>query len=956
MTHEIQPPGPGVQALRAELESAWAAFSTPEGDRPLSAATELVEHFVRRAIAEAGAREGMSEAETWAAVCPLAMGSFGRRDMTPYSDVDVMFLLDAPAEPEGSLRRVIDGALYTLWDLGFTVGHAVRTTDDALNLAIEEPTILSSLLEARWLAPEASRIEASGGAGEPPSDPRAEALIEAVDELLGNTEVSARFIESKLAESEARRSRLGGTVFLLEPNVKDGQGGLRDLHTAWWIARARWRVRPDELLLMGILSAAEERAMERAYEFLVRVRTEMHLLARRRTDSLRFDLQEQLGERLGFRRGGPKDDARRSATERFMRAYYFNARQTMRLSQLLIERATSHERRPSVRSRPAPGGFKTWNETLTVAHREQFSKDPAALVRIFRVAQDEAMEIYSYTKELIRESRRLMDGGFRRRPDVVDEFLAVIEDPKGDGHVVSEMHDCGVLSGVIPEFARVTARWQHSLYHVYTVDVHSIRVFRNLKALRRGDFADRQPDLTRWVAELSRPAVLYLAGLLHDVGKGWARGDHSERGERVARAVGARFEAAQTLEWTDRDTRDLAWLVREHLTMSDISQRRDVDDPDLVREFASNCGNLERLRMLYILTFADMLGTSPKVWTSWKGSLLHQLYRGASAALTTGDLPSTEDHLRLRRIRLADEIVDEARQRPDLAVDKADAQAFTELAPPRYLLGFTPRRMVRHVAMWRDVSRFGGLAVHTSHLHRERVTRLTVVCPDRPGLLALLSGTLAANGLQIWSAQGFSVTAAPSTPSNVASAPPASPALAEIGTHDLVGTSPHRTEDKLVVDVLYVTDEQGSPCEDPERWTRFRRDLEAVMFGERDVDELFEQRRPAPGIAPRARPDVRVEVVFSNDESPTETILDVFGPDGLGALYRIATALARAGLEINLAKISTQGDRVADGFYVVDARSQEKIVDPGRQRGIRDAVREAFEAIGDRPRALTQIV
>jgi len=351
------------------------------------------------------------------------------------------------------------------------------------------------------------------------------------------------------------------------------------------------------------------------------------------------------------------------------------------------------------------------------------------------------------------------------------------------------------------------------------------------------------------------------------------------------------------------------------------------------------------------------MGTSPKVWTSWKASLLQRLYRGAAAALTTGDLPTTEAHLASRRRRLADEIAAEARERPELTVAASDAARFTQLAPPRYLLGFSPRRMVRHVQMWRDVSRFGGLAVHTSHLYREKVTRLTVVCPNRPGLLALLSGTLAANGLQIWSAQGFSISAAPREEAR-GRAEDESRSLApdRPETHQLVGSAPHRTEERLVVDVLYVTDEQGGICEDAQRWTQARRDLEQVIFGGQDVDELFQQRRPAPSIVLPSRPDVGVEVHFSNDESPTETIIDVFGPDGLGALYRIAAALSNEGLEINLAKVSTQGDRVADGFYVVDAQSRQQIADPDRQRRVRLAIRSAFDLIGDRPRALSQIV
>jgi [protein-PII] uridylyltransferase len=939
--------------LKARMRADWERFtradrSAATGTELARRATTLVEDTVRAALEEAGSAEGWSREAAWAALAPVALGSFGRRDMTPYSDVDLMFVVDAPPD-EGPLRRVIDRALYSLWDMGFTVGHAVRTIDDALRIGGEDPKVLSSLLDARpLLLPET------------PEATRGDALIEAVDRLLAQEHVAAAYIAAKQAETAARRRRFGETVYLLQPNVKEGQGGLRDLQTAWWIARARWRVRPDELLLLGILSPAEERDMERAYDFLLRVRAEMHLLEGRRTDNLRFDLQERLGQSSSPAR---TPGEREAATERFMRAYYFHAGQSVRIAQLLVERATSHPRKLSARSRPAPGGFKVWNDTLTVAHRDQFASDPAALIRIFRIAQDEAMEIYSYTKNIIRESRRLMNGAFRRRADVVDEFLAVIEDPKGDGSIVAEMHEMGVLRGMIPEFARVTARWQHSLYHVYTVDVHSIRVLRNLKDLRRGVLADAQPELTRWIAGLERPAVLYLAGLLHDVGKGWPRGDHSERGERVARSVGERFEAAGLVEWTSEETEDLAWLVREHLTMSDLSQRRDVADPDLVAEFARTCGSLDRLQMLYILTFADMSGTSPKVWTSWKASLLQQLYRGAAQVLTSKPAPTSEDRIRVRRLRIADEIEAEAKERTDLNVERRDIEVFTRLAPPRYLLGFSVRRMVRHVEMWRDVSRFGGIAVHTSHLSREGTTRLTVVCPDRPGLLALLSGTLSANGLQILSAQGFSITAAPdprnapvdaTSPSPETERVPIPASASEV--HQMVGPSPARTEERLVVDVLYVTDEQGQLCEDPRRWRCFRTDLESVIFGGADVDALFERRRPAPTIAPRPRPDVGVEVRFSNDESPTETVVDVFGPDGLGALYRITAALGAANLEITLAKISTQGDRVADGFYVVDANTKAKITSPERQDEIRSAIRRAFASIGERPRALSQIV
>ncbi len=931
------------------LDKLKAIISDEPGDPPsrqaslVEGATDLIEEIVRRTIFDAVEPAGWSVDAAWEVLCPVALGSFGRRDMTVYSDVDLMFLLDPGRVEDDEVLELIDRSLYGLWDLGFTVGHAVRTPDQALTLAAEDPKVLTSLLEARALPSKAETQPAEAG--------RLAQLVERVDAYLARPEVASAFIEAKLQEARERRARYGDTVYLLEPNVKEGRGGLRDLHTAWWIARARWRVPPDELLLLGVLSGVEERSIERAYEFLLRVRAEMHMADGRRNDALRFDLQEHLAESLGFGTDHDHTPHRRRTTERFMRAYYFHAGQITLFSRLLIERATSHRRRPAIRSRAAPGGFKTWNDTLTVAHRDQFSRDPAALVRIFRVAQDEAMEIYSYTKDLVRASRRLMDAGFRRRADVVEEFLAIIEDPKADGEILSEMHDLGVLKGMIPEFARVTARWQHSLYHVYTVDVHSIRVLRNLKQLRTGRFADSQPDLTRWMADVERSNVLYLGGLLHDVGKGWPNDDHSIRGERVARAVGARLEAAGIDAWTSEDTRDLAWLVRDHLLMSDLAQRRDVTDPELIAEFAAACGTLERLRMLYILTFADMLGTSPKVWTTWKGTLLGQLYRGTARLLTEQEPAAPEDRERLRR-RLTRELQVEAAARPDLAVSPDEVEEFVSLAPSRYLLGFNPRRMVRHVEMWRSVSRLGGLAVHTSHLRREGTTRLTVVGPDQPGHLALLAGTLAANGLQIASAQGFSVSRA-SVPQIVI---PENDTGAESGTYELISADDEQLAGRLLVDVVYATDEQGRLCDDNRRWAQFRRDLEDVMLNGADLNELFDARRPAPTITPRARPVVDIEVRVENEETAAETVIDVFGPDGLGALYRIAQALADEGLEIQLAKISTQGDRIADAFYVVDSETQAKIEDPQRQTSIRRAINAAFAVIGDRPRSLAQIV
>jgi [protein-PII] uridylyltransferase len=407
--------------------------------------------------------------------------------------------------------------------------------------------------------------------------------------------------------------------------------------------------------------------------------------------------------------------------------------------------------------------------------------------------------------------------------------------------------------------------------------------------------------MTRLMGELPRPAVLYLAALLHDIGKGWRQGDHSGRGAKVAEAVGRRFEAAGLMSWTAEETDDLVWLVKEHLTMSTLSQRRDLEDRSLVQAFADGVKSRERLAMLYLLTFADMRGTSPKVWTEWKGSLLAQLHRNARAVME-----ATADHEHQRRMRAQEELI---REEPELA---ELARAFIGLAPTRYVMSFQPKQTARHVRMWSEVSAKGGFALRVSHKKRDDVTVVTIACPDRQRLLALLAGTLAANSLQILSAQIFSLG-------------------------------------KVALDVLYVKDADGRICEDPHRWDRVREDLERVIAAE-DVETLLDTRVHGSTLAQRVRPDVETKVVIADDASERETVIDVFCQDHLGVLHAICTALADQGLSISLAKISTEGNRVADGFYVTDAETGEKITDPARLESIKQAVEQAVRARDGRVR------
>lgn len=857
----------------------------------------------------------------------VALGGYGRREMCPRSDVDLLFLVpdELAKDIDSAVKRQVESVLYGLWGLRFEVGQSVRTVAETLQVAEKEHAELTSLLDARLVLGDPSRFSF---------------FLSQIDARFLTGQRAAEFIAAKLDELEVRRARFGDSLFLLEPNVKEGRGGLRDLHTALWVARARFKTKGvKELVRSGVLSSREGETLSKAYSFQLGVRRELHLAAGRKQEHLRFVHQEQIAAVLGYHPPNESDlDKKRHGVERFMRAYYFHAHQLRHHVELVIERATSHRRQRAVMASAAPGRFKVWDGKLTVAERSQFEKDPAALVRIFRVAQEESREIYTFTKNLVAAFRHRLDRKWRRHPAVVQEFFQILEDPKGDGSILFEMHDLGMLRQLMPEVGRMTARWQHSLYHSYTVDVHSIVVTQNLKRLRRGHFAEELPDMTRIITELPRPHVLYLAGFLHDIGKGWPRQDHSERGARVAETVGRRFEEAGLALWTAAETEDLVWLVLKHLAMSDISQRRDLSDHDLIESFAREAGTVERLSMLYLLTFADMKGTSERVWTQWKGRLLAELYH--STATVLGHLlegqVQVDLHFEARRRRAEEELLELAVESGTFLTEDV-VRSFVVNMPTRYLLSFSPKRMLRHVLMWRDVSIRRDLGVQVRHLRREDSTKLTVVCPDRPGLLAMLAGALAANRLLIQEAQVFSIEELPQDADPALGNPP--PGYA----YDLM-TLDHRDprRGRIAVDVLYVRGENDALCDDPARWARLKADLREVVQGDLTVSKLFEERVFDSGLGVRHKPAVKTEVMVSNADSRSETIIDVFGRDQLGILFRVAKALADEGLSISLAKISTQGHRIADGFYVTDTATGTKVSDPERIASIKRAIEAAW--------------
>ena len=916
---------PGRVLHPARMSTRGRPYASPGGVPRVERMTRIMDEVLKRLVMGAARVMGASVGD----LALVALGGYGRDELGLRSDVDLLFLVSGQTTDESSVFA--EAVLYALWDLGVEVGHSVRTPVSTLAWAEAEQSILSSLLDARLIdlsvGDEEFRHKAFG-------------FIErGINALVARPDIGGELIQAKLLEAERRRARYGETVYLLEPNVKESAGGLRDLHVSQWIARVRFKTHGmNELLRLGVLSPEEHRALWRAYDFLLRVRFELHRVTRRRQDNLRFENQEKIAQILGYVDPSvehPHLD--RHGVERFMRAYYFHARQIRIHSHAIVERATQPPPKKGNKPLAAPRGFRFWGSKLTVTGADHFGRDPSAMVRIFDVAQEEGIEIHPYAKHLLFEKRHLMNQKWRRDRSVVDPFLSVLENPQHDANWVEQMHDVGLLKQLIPEIARVTGRWQHSLYHVYTVDIHSLKVLDNAKRLRRGDFHEEMPALTRMLEELPRPCVLYMACLLHDIGKGWPREDHSQRGARVARLVGERLEAASSPGWTQEETDDLVWLVEDHLLMSDISQRRDVSDPELVQQFADSVANEERLEMLYLLTVVDMKGTSPRVWNSWKASLLRELYVNTRAALRSDDGQGARRHIAARRQRAQTALLSEIGA---VGAGAEEAKAFFTAVPDRYLLSVSTHKMARHVRMWSGVRRYGGLATHVSHVRRDSFSTFTVVSRDRPGLLATVAGVLAANELSILSASVFSI--------DEGMVPSASHEMTQkdIDADDFEHVA-GPGGGSIALDVLHVTDAQGHVCDEEERWERVRSDLEEMIVEKADPSERLMHRVWRTSSIPNHRPVVKTEVNVVVDQGE-DVVLDVFCEDHLGVLWLIAQTLAELGLTITLAKISTQGHRVADGFYVRDVKTG--------QRAAEDRIHQAAGAVRNALRQVSSSV
>lgn len=782
----------------------------------------------------------------------IATGGYGRGVLAPYSDIDLLFLSDAPLGPQG--RRGVEFMLYLLWDLGLKVGHATRTVSECIEDAKGDVTIQTALIDARYLA------------GERPVFERFDADFAAFRQHSG----LAAFLAAKRAERAARHARYGDSPFLVEPHVKEGRGGLRDLQTLYWLARHAFGVqRMPELVGKdspggGLLTPQEARAIRRAWNFLWTVRFHLHYVTGRAEERLTFDLQPVVGARMGYTRHGVQD-----GVERFMKHLFLTARDVVRLTRLLepaIERAALGPPAvlPAGDAALAQAGIALADGKVLFAPDRLVEQDPAIMLRLVRAARDRGLEVHPLAfRALVRNARYAV----RLRGDIAASaiFLDILCG-KDAARWLRTLNEVGFISRFIPDWARIVGLMQFDTYHVFTVEEHTIEALGVLTQLERGDLNEVAPVASELIAQVQSRRALFVAVLLHDIAKGRG-GDHSELGAEVA------LEICPKLGLTPEETETVSWLVLNHLLISQTAFKRDIDDPKTILDIAETVQSPERLRLLLVLTVADMRAVGPKVWNGWKATLLRELYWRVAEVLA-GGLSVPERDTRVARARSAAAALLDGMPKPEL-------DRYLSLGYPGYWLSFDPETHARHARMIQEAERENApLTVRTRVLESRAVTEVTVYVTDHPGLFSRIAGALAVAGASI------------------------------------VDARIHTMTNGMALDTFWVQDAAGGAFDAPHRLARLAVLIEQSLSGRLRLDAEIGKLRREPA---RLRAvQIPPRVVIDNHASNSHTVIEVNGRDRPGLLHDVTAAISDQGLQIGSAHITTYGVRAVDVFYVKD--------------------------------------
>ncbi|MCA8884734.1 MAG: [protein-PII] uridylyltransferase [Rhodobacteraceae bacterium] len=868
-----------VTVLTARREAGRAAIARAIAANPLvsgpavRAYAYLTDCLVQTTFrVAANALHPAQSAKTEGGIALLAVGGYGRAEMAPHSDVDLLFLTPWKVTPRA--ESVIESMLYMLWDLRLKVGHSSRTVSDCLRLGRDDHTIRTALLETRYL--DGHR-------------PLAQELKHRLrTELFANT--ASDFIEAKLAERDSRHRKQGGQRYVVEPNVKEGKGGLRDLQALFWIAKYVLAVdSPEDMQRIGLFRADEYRTFDRAQTFLWAVRNQLHLITGRAMDQLTFDLQVEVAERLGY-----TDRAGRRAVEHFMQDYFRHATRVGDLTRVMLTamEADHKKKMPSLRGlfkrrKPVRDGYSVVQNRLNVTNEKSFLADPLNLLRIFDEALRTGYALHPDVMRLTVANLHLIDDTVRRDPEASRLFLNMLLKRNDPGRALRRMKETGVLGAFIPEFQPIVGMMQFNMYHHYTVDEHTIVCIETLAKAEQGLLRQELPISTQILDNGVNRKVLYLALMLHDIGKGRSD-DHSVLGARSARRVAPR------LGLKPHDCATVEWLVRYHLLMSDMAQKRDIADPRTVRDFAKAVKTQKRLDLLLILTSCDIMGVGPGVWNNWKAVLLRNLYRQTSSALSTGleeinrEARESEAKKALRDV-LPD--WDKTKMRVETARHYGPywqgLQTDTHMVFARLLDGITDEEV--RIDLQEDTDR--------------DATRVCFAMSDHPGIFARLAGSLALVGANVVDARTFT------------------------------------SKDGYATAAFWIQDADGHPY-DAHRMDRLHSMIRKTMAGEVLAGEAMVRRDKIKKRESAFRHPTNI--AFDNEGSDIYTIIEVDARDRPGLLYDLARTLANANIYIASAQIATYGTQAVDTFYVKDMFGL-KLMGQHKLDGLERKLKEAIE-------------
>jgi [protein-PII] uridylyltransferase len=831
----------------------------------------------------------------------VAIGGYGRGELNPQSDIDILFLHSgdtistARGKPHLHLSALTDGLLYTLWDVGLKVGHSVRTINDCVQVANNDMQSKTSLIEARFITGDREMFQHMV----------AVVLARCVRGF------EDEYIAARLADQEARRTKFGNSATMQEPNIKNGCGGLRDFQNLIWMVYFKYRTRSlAELEKRELISESERKQLEAAYDYLLRVRNDLHYHFNRPADVLTKSIQPTIAHNLGY---GDRSPVKR--LEAFMGDLYSHMRNIYLITSTLEQRLAllphPERRLPSFGEflrksrhrfqRQLIDGFKCVDGDIFPVSTRVLRDQPRRLMRVFLYAQQRGLKLRPELEQLIRNQLSLVDRGFLRDQHVRETFLEILNQRGNVAPILRTMHEVGMLGKYLPEFGKLTCLVQHEFYHQYTADEHTLVCLEQLDRIWEAE----QPPYSNYseiFRGVQRPFVLYLALLLHDAGKATRTGNHSDVGGRLAANV------ARRLGLDGATTHTLRLVIEHHLAMSQISQRRDLDDPAVIRSFAAQIQSAENLKLLTLHTVADTLGTSDKLWNGFKDSLLLLLFHKTQELFAGGTAFIRAEEK--QRELLAEEV---RKMRPG-TVSEEELHAHFATLPPRYFQIHAARDILAdvtlaHLFMRQQVAEEDKALSPVINWHNEPdrgYTAVKVCTWDRHGLFSKIAGALTGAGLNILSAHIFT------------------------------------RNDGIILDTFFVTDARTGLLAGKEERDKFEKHLNQALTGDLDMSVLIARRIVGqPFYQSLEGERIPTVIRFDNETSDTRTVIDVETEDHVGLLYTISQALAELNLDIYVAKISTEKGAAIDSFYVSEGDGA-KIRDAGRQQEIERRLRTAI--------------